>query len=188
VFAKCLPSLSLLMTGWSSLCIGHRSTTRGAHMDPDHTTSDPTASAPGDAAARGVVAVGLLGVGLVHVLDGIGKYTETRYLFWMFMGLVVSSIAAAAAVLFTRSRVAFLGAAALMASALVGYVLSRTTGLPNATGDIGNWKEPIGVANVFLEVATIAIAAPAYLVHGRSGRIGAVRSAAAGRRRMEVAA
>lgn len=160
-------------------------------MAPERIAHSPTSShpaaAPGDAAARGVVAVGLMGVGLVHVLDGIGKYTETRYLFWMFMGLVVSCVAAAVAVLFTRSRVVFLGAAALMASALVGYVLSRTTGLPNASGDIGNWKEPIGVVNVFLEVATIAIAAPAYFVHGRSGRAGATHTMA-GLRQMDIAA
>ena len=28
-------------------------------------------------------AVGLAGIGLIHLLDSIGKYGETRYIFWM---------------------------------------------------------------------------------------------------------
>lgn len=130
----------------------------------------PTPSSAPDGAVRATVAVGLLGVGLVHVLDGIGKWSETRYLFWMFMALVVASIATAGAVLFTKSRYALLAAAGLTASALVGFILSRTTGLPNATGDIGNWSEPIGVANVFLEASIILIAVPAFALASRGAR------------------
>lgn len=142
-----------------------------------------------DMAARATVAVGLLGVGLIHVLDGIGKYTETRYLFWMFMGLVAGSVVIAGAVLFTRSRAALLAATGLMVSALIGYVLSRTTGLPNATGDIGNWKEPIGVANVFLEAATIALAVPAFLLGRAPGAAPVIAGgpAAMGRRAQATA-
>src|SRR4051812_23381706 len=36
-----------------------------------------------DAAVRATTAVGLAGVGLIHLLDSIGKYHETRYMFWM---------------------------------------------------------------------------------------------------------
>jgi hypothetical protein len=41
---------------------------------------------------------------------------------------------------------------------LTGFVLSRTTGLPQATGDIGNWSEPLGIASMFVEGALIALA------------------------------
>jgi hypothetical protein len=47
-------------------------------------------------------------------------------------------------------------------------VLSRTTGLPDATGDIGNWKEPIGLANAFVEGAILPVAIPAQLIAGRA--------------------
>ena len=100
-----------------------------------------------DASARAITAVGLLGVGLIHLLDSIGKYSETRYLFWMYVALIAGSIVVAAAVVFTHSRLA-----------LVGFVLSRTTGLPNAGGDIGNWKEPLGLASMFVEAAVVVIA------------------------------
>jgi hypothetical protein len=109
-----------------------------------------------------VLAVGLVGIGLVHLLDSIGKYGETRYLFWMYIALIAGSLVVAGAVLFQRSRMTFLAAAALAAGAATGYVLSRTTGLPNATGDIGNWTEPLGLASLFIEGSVIALGAAAY--------------------------
>jgi len=121
-----------------------------------------------DVATRATIAVGLAAIGVIHLLDSIGKYSETRYLFWMYIALIVGSIVVAGAVLFTRSRAAFLAAAGLAASALVGFVLSRTTGLPNATGDIGNWTEPLGLASLFVEGAVVAVASAAFLVTRRA--------------------
>jgi hypothetical protein len=43
------------------------------------------------------------------------------------------------------------------AAILTGFVLSRTTGLPNATGDIGNWSEGLGLASMFVEAGVIAL-------------------------------
>ncbi len=138
-----------------------------------HETHDTTdvAQLMRDVAARATVAVGLLGVGLIHLLDSIGKWGETRYLFWMFIALVLGSTVVAGALLFTRSQHAMTAALALTASALVGFILSRTTGLPNATGDVGNWTEPIGLANLFVEGAILAIAVPATVVAGATSRV-----------------
>jgi hypothetical protein len=117
-----------------------------------------------DISARTSVAVGLAGIGLIHLLDSIGKYSETRYLFWMYIALIAGSLATAGAVLFSRRRVFLLAAAGLAASTLIGYVLSRTTGLPNATDDIGNWTEPLGLASLFVEGAVTAVSITAYAV------------------------
>jgi hypothetical protein len=108
-------------------------------------------------AARATVAVGLAGVALIHLLDSIGKWSETRYLFWMYIALMAGSVATAGAVLFTRSRLSWLAAAAVAAGALIGFVINRTVGLPNATDDIGNWTEPLGLASLFVEAATVAV-------------------------------
>jgi hypothetical protein len=126
-----------------------------------------------DIGARAVLSVGLAGIGLIHLLDAIGKYHETRYVFWMYIALILGCVVTAGAVLFTRMRAAFLLAAGLAASAAAGYVLSRTTGLPNATGDIGNWTEPLGLASLFVEAAVVAVGLGAYLtipvaVHARA--------------------
>jgi hypothetical protein len=116
-----------------------------------------------DAGVRATTAVGLAGIGVIHTLDAVGKWSETRYMFWMYVALIVASIVTAGAVLLSRSRLPLLAAAGLAASAAAGYVLSRTTGLPNATGDIGNWTEPLGLASLFVEGSVIALVGAAQL-------------------------
>jgi hypothetical protein len=79
-------------------------------------------------------------------------------MFWMYMGLIAASLATAGAVLLARNaRLALAAAGGLAASAALGYVLSRTTGLPSATGDIGNWTEPLGLASLVVEGSVIAL-------------------------------
>ena len=52
----------------------------------------------------------------------------------------------------------------LALSILIGFVLSRTTGLPNSTGDIGNWSEGLGLASMFVEGAVVVLSAWALAV------------------------
>jgi hypothetical protein len=116
------------------------------------------AQAVREAAVRGTVAVGPAGIAVIHAVDGVGKWAEVRYMFWMYMALIVAALATAAAVLFTRSRLALVAAAGIAASAFAGYVLSRTTGLPNAMDDVGNWTEPLGLASLVVEGCVVAVA------------------------------
>ena len=125
-------------------------------MDHDLPDDATMRSLVAEIGTRATVAVGLAGIALIHLLDSIGKWSETRYLFWMYVGLIIASLATAGWVLFTRSRTALLTAAAVAASALVGYVVNRTVGMPGATGDIGNWTEPLGLASLFVEGAVVA--------------------------------
>jgi cytochrome bd-type quinol oxidase subunit 2 len=110
-----------------------------------------------DLAMRAAVAVGLAGIALIHLLDSIGKYHETRYVFWLYVALMVASVVTAGVVLTHHSRLAWSAAGALAAGAIAGYVLSRTTGLPNAKDDIGNWTEPLGLASLFVEGCVVAL-------------------------------
>lgn len=122
------------------------------------THHDPTITAAvRDGIARAVGALGLAGIALVHVLDAPGKYTETPYMFWMYMALIVAAIAIAVELIRTGSRLAWAGAAGLAASAIVGFVLTRTTGLPQAHGDIGNWTEGLGLSSLFIEACVVAL-------------------------------
>jgi membrane protease YdiL (CAAX protease family) len=106
---------------------------------------------------RATAAVGLAGIALIHLLDSIGKYHETRYVFWLYVALMVGSLVTAAAVLTSERRVVWAAAATLAASAIAGYVLSRTSGLPHATDDVGNWTEPLGLASLFVEGCVVAL-------------------------------
>lgn len=133
--------------------------------------------------ARAAVAVGLAGIALIHLLDSIGKWSETRYLFWMYVALMVGSLVGAGLVLFARTRLSWLAAAAIGSSALVGFILSRTVGLPHATEDIGNWTEPLGLASLFVEGVVVACSLAGY---GFSRRVRRPVARTAARRRADL--
>ncbi|MDX6722637.1 MAG: hypothetical protein QOD73_1041 [Solirubrobacteraceae bacterium] len=111
-----------------------------------------------DGAARAVAVVGLSGVALIHLLDLPGKFSEAPYLGWMYIALMIGCVLTASALIGSGHRLAWLAACALPAGAIAGSVLTRTTGLPQATGDIGNWTEPLGLASLFVEGSLVALA------------------------------
>jgi hypothetical protein len=125
-----------------------------------------------EGATRATVATGLGGLTVIHTVDAVGKWSETRYMFWMFLAASVAAIVAAGWTVFTRSRTALLASAAIAGSVLLGYVLNRTVGLPNATGDIGNWTEPLGLASMVVEAVTVVVATGAYALGDRRAQTG----------------
>jgi hypothetical protein len=111
-----------------------------------------------DGIARTVAVVGLAGVALIHLLDLPGKFSETPYLAWMYIGLIVGCIAVAAALVRSSDPLAWSAAALFPLGAIVGYTLTRTVGLPKAMDDIGNWTEPLGLASLFVEGSLVTLA------------------------------
>ena len=94
-------------------------------------------------------------IAAVHVMDLPGKFAETPYLAWGYIGVI-----AAAAILIERiangaRRQDFVAAALLSAAVLLGFIVNRTVGMPGATGDIGNWFEPLGLLSLFVESFTL---------------------------------
>lgn len=124
------------------------------------------------ATLRGVGFVGLLGVALIHLLDVIGKISETPYIGVMYIGLMIASVTVAFAVLHTGRPITWLAAGTLAGLTLIGFILSRTTGLPNATSDVGNWKEGLGLASMFVETGVILVSAYALTIARREQRPG----------------
>jgi len=119
-----------------------------------------------EGATRATVAAALGGLVVIHALDAVGKWSETRYVFWLYVLAILAAIGAAGWTIFTRSRTALLASAAVAGSVLLGFVVNRTVGLPNATDDIGNWTEPLGLASMVVEAMTVAIATGAYALEG----------------------
>jgi hypothetical protein len=107
--------------------------------------------------ARGTAVMGLFGVALIHLLDAGSKYSETPYLFWGYLALIATSLTLAVAHIHRDLRLAWLATALLPALTMIGYGLSRTTGLPGAMGDIGNWSEPLGLASLLVEGFLVAL-------------------------------
>ncbi|HEX3622535.1 MAG TPA: hypothetical protein VHT97_09485 [Acidimicrobiales bacterium] len=106
---------------------------------------------------RAVAVLGLLGVALIHLLDLQSKFHETPYLGWAYVGLIVGTLATAAVLIRHDSRRAWVAALVLAGATFLGYALSRTTGLPSATDDIGNWLEPLGLASLFVESCVVLL-------------------------------
>lgn len=100
----------------------------------------------------------LAGIGWVHYKDIPGKLGETPYLGWMYILLVAGCAAAGAWLLSDRWRSGYVLGALISVGALVGYSLTRSTGLPGARGDVGNWAEPVGVVSLLLEALFVVLA------------------------------
>ena len=124
-------------------------------------------SALRDGIARAIAAVGLAGIGVIHLLDVQGKLEETPYLGWMYIGLIAASLGLAGLLVYTSDRRVWAATAALASAVIVGYSLSRTTGLPSATDDIGNWTEPLGLASLYVEGSLLALSGSVLLTRSR---------------------
>ena len=99
---------------------------------------------------------GLAGIGLIHLLDSVDTFHETRWLFWAYVALMAATLVVSGALLY-RPEPRWLAAAGLVALLpLGGYLLSRTTGLPGADDDVGNWLDPLGLASLWVEGAVLA--------------------------------
>jgi hypothetical protein len=110
-----------------------------------------------DGIARSVAAIGLVAVALIHLLDLPGQLGDTPYMFFLYLGLMVSSVALAGVLIGTSDARVWAAATILSALVIVGYVLSRTTGLPHSSDDVGNWSEPLGMASLFVEGSLVTL-------------------------------
>ena len=65
----------------------------------------------------------------------------------------------AGALVRTSDTRVWLAAGGLVSSVIVAYVLSRTTGIPQDGGDIGDWGQPLGIAMLFVGGSLLALTA-----------------------------
>jgi len=103
-------------------------------------------------------AVLLAGIAWIHYRDIPDKLGETAYLGWGYSLLVMGCAAAGAWLLSDRWRTGYVLGLTISLGAMIAYILTRSTGLPHATGDIGNWAEPAGLFSLLLEAAFVVVA------------------------------
>ena len=112
-----------------------------------------------EAALRAAGASGLVAIGLIHFMDFFSKVQETPYLGMLYLVLIAACLALAVALLSGRRlRATWWATAAVATVTAAGYTASRSVGLPGATGDIGNWLEPLGLASLFVESLVVLLA------------------------------
>lgn len=110
-----------------------------------------------DQVGRAVGVMLLLGIALIHLIDALNQYAEHKYVFVLYMLLMAGSLAVSMFLLRTDSRLAWILVTLIAGLTLIGFVLSRTTGLPNFDDDIGNWIEPLGVSSLFVEGVAVLL-------------------------------
>lgn len=114
-------------------------------------------------------AIGAAGMAVSHIPVIEMHLSEAPYIGVGFILLTVAGMLLTP-LLLTRDTVAVWSASLVVSAlALLGYVLSRTVGLPQITDDVGNWGEPLGVVAIVAE-AVLLLAAAAHLASSRNRR------------------
>jgi hypothetical protein len=109
-------------------------------------------------ARRSLAAAGLLGIAVIHVLDLHGKLDELPYVGALFIGLIVACLILTEALIRTDDLRVWIVAGLVSAATMIGYVISRTTGLPGDNdGDVGNWLESLGLASLLVEGVVVLL-------------------------------
>lgn len=107
---------------------------------------------------RVTAVVCLGGIAITHLTDLPEKIDEAPYMAVLFCGLIVSS--AALGIFLATGRGAAMVwplAAAVGALPLIGYVVSRSVGLPQLEDHVGDWLNPAGVASLVFEAVLVVI-------------------------------
>ena len=123
------------------------------------TGAKPVESRSGAAAGRrdGPVSAGLVGtgislivvVGLIHLIDAPEDLEEGSYLGFLFVANFLGALAAAAGI-YRGNRWGWSLGLLVAGGAFVGYVISRTIGLPGLPVEEA-WLEPLGVLSLIVE-------------------------------------
>jgi hypothetical protein len=112
-----------------------------------------------------------LTVALIHVTDqgGFKELDDPTWLGWGYRALEIGAAIVAVVVLsdLLEPRLTGLAVFGIGAAPFIGYVLTRTVGLPQDSGDIGNWGEPLGIMSLVVEATLMAVALVA-LVQARA--------------------
>jgi hypothetical protein len=94
-------------------------------------------------------------IGIVHLLMAPQEYGETPYMGILFGINFIAALIAALGI-YRHETWGWLLGVAIAAGSLIGYVLSRTVGLPGI--EIEEWLQPVGILSVAVEVIFILAA------------------------------
>jgi len=66
------------------------------HVDPAaHQTRPVPPSAPvaiSEPSARLLAVLGIAAIALIHILDAVGTFADSRYIFWLYMAIVIGAV------------------------------------------------------------------------------------------------
>lgn len=99
-------------------------------------------------------------VSVIHVSDqgGLTALKDPAYLGYGYWTLELAGVVCAVLLLSRARSISWLLALGVAAGPLVGITISRSIGLPDATDDIGNWFEPLGILAMAVELTLVVLA------------------------------
>ena len=114
-----------------------------------------------DVVARAVAAVALAALAVIHVVDLPGTLSPTPLVGFGYLGIIAVATLAGAVIVVRSHWLAWAVAGGLAASAMGGYVLTRSLsgGFLGDHGDVGNWNCPLGISALSVETLIIVLAA-----------------------------
>ena len=97
----------------------------------------------------------ILVTGAIHFIDAPGSFGDATYKGLLFVANGIAAIIAAVGI-YRGERLWGWGLGLLVAGgALIGYVISRTVGLPGLAPDV--WLEPLGILSLLVEAAYVVL-------------------------------
>jgi hypothetical protein len=111
------------------------------------------------AAARAVGALALAALAVIHVVDLPSTLGPTPLIGIGYLGIIAAAIVIGGVLIARPHRLAWAASAAVAASAMIGYVLTRSLqgGFLGDHGDVGNWHCPLGIAALSVESVIILL-------------------------------
>ncbi|HEY2297423.1 MAG TPA: hypothetical protein VGH43_06815 [Jatrophihabitans sp.] len=103
-----------------------------------------------------------LAVAGAHVADqgGVTAFTAPDWLGWAYRLIEVGGVLVAVTLLWPRlARLGWAAGVLLGVGPLIGYLASRTVGVPGDPGDVGNWSDWVGNLSLVIEAGFIAVSA-----------------------------
>ena len=106
--------------------------------------------------AAGVALALLIVAGLVHLIDAPSAYEEAAYKGLLFIGNGISAGVAAYGI-WKHKRWGWLMGLLIALGSLLGYVASRTVGMPQIPAEPDAWLEPLGLISMITEGVFLGI-------------------------------
>jgi hypothetical protein len=138
-------------------------------------------------AARAVGALTLAALAVIHVVDLPGTLGPTPLVGIGYLGIIVAAILIGGVLIARPHWLAWAAAAAVAASAMGGYILTRGLrgGFLGDHGDVGNWHCPLGIAALSVEsviiLLVLLVLLGAWQARIRAAHVAAARRSAARR-------
>ena len=123
-----------------------------------------------DGAVRLVAALLALGIAAVHVADqgGLTAFIAPDWLGWSYRLIEVGGVLTAVALLLSGStNLGWAVGVLLGVGPFLGYLASRTVGVPGDPGDIGNWGDWVGTVALVVEAGLVTVSVGMLLARRR---------------------